>query len=158
MDEQLYRRSMGYSFDVDRVGREASNGIGSASDAVEVSAFSLEDGSDLFIGDIEYATKTDELLNSELGALAYACEVASSYDDEARRTLELVATFMEGLQELRETGIAFNGNTQEELDALVESMQRANPNADVEELMNLVFEMVDYVSELAVDAKRPATL
>lgn len=140
---------MGFSYDEGQVRREVAAGLGARSqDSYDEAAYSLEDGSDLSLLQVERDTPADELLAIELEALAYECELASSYDPEARRLLELVATFMEGLQRLRSRDIAFEGSTDVELGALAQSMHEANPDAEDAELMNLVFELLDHIGSL----------
>lgn len=63
MNEQIYRRSMGLTYDSDLLAREVANGVGSSEPLeAEMTGFSMEDGSDLYEGEFEVSHAHDPRL------------------------------------------------------------------------------------------------
>lgn len=94
--------------------------------------------------DYENMSLSDRLV-AETQELIFVSAQAADYDPSARQALAIAETLLESLQRLQEAGRAFEGSTEEELDALVDTMHEANPEADEEELTTLVYELIDYI-------------
>lgn len=157
-EREEYLLSVG-RFDIiadERVYGGPYNGMGPRSGDIETFDNVTNGGFDMDASDLRIEVSLDEhakeaLILSELQELIFESHLAADYDAGARQTLEVAVAFQASLERLQADNIVFTGNTQEELDAVVELMHEANPATSEEELVNLVYELIDHVNELIAE-------